>query len=105
MSAAITVLYPNDEGSTFDMDYYLNTHIPLVRQRWEPMGMTSLKLVKGVATTDPNTPAPYQVIAILEFDSMDSFRQAGAAHGAEITGDIANFTSVRPVIQINDEIG
>ncbi len=25
----ISILYPNKKGSRFDMDYYLNTHMPM----------------------------------------------------------------------------
>jgi hypothetical protein len=28
----VSVLYPNGEGKTFDMEYYLGTHIPMVMQ-------------------------------------------------------------------------
>lgn len=28
----ISVLYPNSDGATFDMDYYCNTHMALVRR-------------------------------------------------------------------------
>ena len=26
----VSVLYPNGEGKSFDMDYYCNTHVPMV---------------------------------------------------------------------------
>ena len=29
----VSVLYPNDEGKTFDMEYYCNKHIPMVREK------------------------------------------------------------------------
>jgi hypothetical protein len=28
----VSVLYPNREGTKFDIAYYLNRHIPMVRQ-------------------------------------------------------------------------
>jgi uncharacterized protein (TIGR02118 family) len=32
----VGVFYPNNQGSKFDMKYYLEKHIPLVRQRVGP---------------------------------------------------------------------
>ena len=63
-----------------------------------------VKLVKGDATADPNTPPPYQVIAILDFDSLDAFHGAVEEHGADVMGDIPNFTDVSPIIQINSNL-
>lgn len=104
MSITISVLYPNTPGSEFDMDYYLKTHIPLVKDRWSDMGMTDIRAVKGIGTADPKTPAPYQVIALVRFDSMQAFQAAGAAHGAEIMGDIKNFTDTSPQLVINEDL-
>ena len=104
MAITITVLYPNEAGSTFDMDYYLNTHAPLVEEKWGGAGMTSISLIKGAATPDPNTPPPYQVVAILGFESLEAFQGAVKASGAEVMGDIPNFTNVSPVVQINENL-
>lgn len=104
MSITITVFYPNDAGSKFDMDYYLGTHVPLVEDRWAGAGMTGMKLVQGAATPDPNTPPPYQVIAILDFASLEAFQGAVEEHGADVMGDIPNFTDVSPIVQINSNL-
>lgn len=104
MGTTITVLYPNTPGSKFDMDYYLQSHIPLVKERWGGIGMSELRAVKGVANGDPDSPVPNQVIAILRFDSLEAFQAAGEAHGAEIMGNIAAFTDVAPVLQINEDL-
>ena len=29
----MTIFYPNDEGKIFDMDYYVNSHIPMVMEK------------------------------------------------------------------------
>lgn len=103
MAITVSVMYPNS-GTRFDMDYYLGTHGPLVKEKWDSMGLTSLKVIKGLATPDPDTPPPYQIIALLEFNSVEDFQAAVAASGEEVIGDIANFTDVEPVIQISDNI-
>lgn len=103
MGITVSVMYPN-EGSKFDMDYYLGTHGPLVTGKWESKGLKSLKVIKGLATPDPDTAPPYRIIALLEFDSVEDFQEAVADSGEEVLGDIPNFTDVQPVIQINDNI-
>lgn len=104
MGITVTVMYPNTPGSKFDMDYYLGTHGPLVHKCWDGMGLKSLKAVKGQGTPDPKTPAPYQVIAILSFESLDAFQKAVAAKGTDVMGDIPKFTDVQPVIQVSSDL-
>ena len=42
---SVAVLYPNQAGSKFDLDYFVHRHLPLVRDRLKPMGMRSLGTV------------------------------------------------------------
>ncbi len=99
----VSVLYPNQPGTRFDERYYLDEHIPLVRRRWETMGLTDLRLLRGTATPDGG-PAPYRVMALLTFASADALQKAAAAHGAEIFGDIPNFTDAQPAAQVNEAL-
>ena len=99
----VSVMYPNQPGSRFDERYYLDRHIPLVRQRWESMGLTDLRLLRGTSTPDGG-PAPYRVTALLTFESPDALQKAASAHGREIFGDIPNFTDVQPVAQVNEAL-
>jgi uncharacterized protein (TIGR02118 family) len=99
----VSVLYPNQPGSRFDERYYLDTHIPLVRKHWEPMGLTDIRLLRGTPNPD-GSPATYRVIALLTFTSADALAKAGAAHGREIFGDIPNFTDVKAVMQVNEAL-
>jgi uncharacterized protein (TIGR02118 family) len=96
----VNVMYPASVGAKFDMDYYRKTHIPLVRARWNGV-LRDLKILTG-AGTPSGGPSTYSVIALLTFDSAADFDQAVVRHGAEIIGDIPNFSSVQPVIQVND---
>jgi uncharacterized protein (TIGR02118 family) len=96
----VSVLYPKSADSPLDHDYYMQTHIPLVRARWQAMGLVSDSILRGVSTLDGQPPA-YELIGILTFDSVENVQAALAAHGAEIIGDIPNFTNVSPLIQLN----
>ena len=104
MAITITVLYPNTPGSRFDVDYFVKTHIPLVEEHWGAKGLTRVKLLKGAGTPDPQTPPPYQVITVLGFESAQAFRAAAKESGAVVLGDVANFTDVTPIVQINEEL-
>jgi uncharacterized protein (TIGR02118 family) len=97
----VSVMYPAGAGATFDMDYYRAKHLPLVSARWNTCGLRDAKVLCGVGAPGGG-PAAYSVIALLTFDSAAAFNQAVAQHGAEIIGDIQNFSSVQPIIQTND---
>ncbi len=99
---SVVVLYPNKVGSKFDLDYYVHKHLPLVRDRLEPMGMRSLTYSVERAM-DPSAPLQvYRLSAELRFDDMDSAMRALQAHGPETQADIPNFTDVAPVILIGE---
>ena len=95
----VSVMYP--AGPAFDMAYYLSHHMPLVRERWSSMGLHEAKVVKGTGTPD-GAAAPFQVMALLTFASVEAFGKAAAAHGAEIFGDIPKFTAAQAQVQFND---
>lgn len=43
----VSVMYPASAGAKFDMDYYRDTHIPMVRARWNASGLRELKILHG----------------------------------------------------------
>jgi uncharacterized protein (TIGR02118 family) len=97
----ISVLYPLTPGTTFNMDYYVNSHVPLVKRLFEPMGQRDARVFKGVSDGGEGAPT-FGVIAELYFDDMESLTAALVAHGAETQADIPNFTGSIPVIQISE---
>ncbi len=100
----VSVMYPGGDEASFDERYYVETHIPLVKERWSPLGLDDVRLLKGAGTPDGSAP-PFRVMALLTFRSMQDFEKAGRAHGREIFADIPKFTDVKPVVQINDVLG
>jgi uncharacterized protein (TIGR02118 family) len=63
--------------------------------------MVSCEFDKGVS--DPaGGKAPYLAIACLKFNSADELQKALVKHGAEIVGDIANYTKIEPIMQVNE---
>ncbi|TEW55675.1 EthD family reductase [Psychromonas sp. RZ22] len=97
----VTVLYPNSKDATFDMDYYCNTHLPLVAELVGDALITS-NADLGMASSVPGEAAPYIAMGFLTFESVESFQQAFAPHQPIISADVANFTNTIPVIQISN---
>jgi uncharacterized protein (TIGR02118 family) len=53
----VTVVYPNTAGSHFDIRYYCDTHIPLVRRLLGP-ALKGLAVEHGIAGATPGSPPP-----------------------------------------------
>ena len=100
----ITVTYPSDSGTKFDLDYYMGHHIPLVKQRWGSMGLSEVTVLRGMPGPDGAAPG-FSTMALLTFGSMAEFKQASKSHGKEIFADIANFTDGQPLVQFNEKAG
>jgi len=65
------------------------------------MGLGRVEVDEGLGTGAPDQPAPFAVIFFMTFEKMEDFQKGMAAHGAELLGDIPNFTNVQPQIQIS----
>ncbi|MEO5564556.1 MAG: EthD family reductase [Chitinophagaceae bacterium] len=99
----VTILYPNGDGKTFDMDYYTNKHMPMVARL---LG-DSLKLLtidKGIAGGAPNTPAPFLAIGYLYFDRLSAFQNSFKPVADKIRNDIPNYTNIQQVVQISEVV-
>jgi len=95
--------YPNNPGAKFDERYYLDVHMPMVQEKWGPHGMDRYEIDKGLGGA-PGTPAPYSYVAHLYFNSMEGLQAAIANSGAEVMGDIPNYTDVQPIIQVSQVV-
>lgn len=60
----VTVVYPNAEGSHFDIAYYCKTHIPLV-QKLVGSALKAVAVEHGIAGGTPGSAAPYLAIGQL----------------------------------------
>ena len=98
----VNVMYPKQDGGNFDYDYYLNTHMPLVGERWAD-GLRGMEVYRGLSGAG-GAAETYVTIANLKFDSVEAFQQALEAHAEEIMGDIPNFTNIDPVIQVEEQL-
>jgi uncharacterized protein (TIGR02118 family) len=96
----VSVLYPNGPGATFDMAYYLSSHMPMVGRKLGP-ALKGMAVEEGLGGAQPGSPAAYLAMGHLYFASVEDFGAGFAQHGAEIQADIPNYTNTLPVIQIS----
>ena len=68
----VSVLYPNDEGKKFDMQYYCDKHMPLVR-KLPGASCTNVTVDQGIAGGTPGSKAPYVAIGHLHFNTIEDF--------------------------------
>jgi len=97
----ITVLYPNGDGTKFNIDYYTSKHMPMVKQKCGA-ACKSIAADFGLNAGEANSKPPYMAIGYLTFDSFDSFQKAFGPHASEILGDIPNYTNAQPTIQVSE---
>jgi uncharacterized protein (TIGR02118 family) len=97
----VSVLYPNGEDKTFDMDYYCNNHVALAT---ELLGdaLKGATIEKGLGGAAPGSPAPYLAMGNMYFESMEAFGKAFEPNAGKIINDMHNFTNSEPVIQISE---
>lgn len=99
----ISILYPNKPDARFDLQYYLETHIPMALEIFNAQpGYQGVSIDRGLAGAIPGTETTYTVMCHFLFDSADDFMAAFTPHAEKLQGDIANYTDIEPIIQINE---
>ncbi|KAF1843219.1 uncharacterized protein K460DRAFT_141405 [Cucurbitaria berberidis CBS 394.84] len=94
MATILTLLYPIPAAGVdaFDIEYYLNTHLPLALDAWSKYGLKKWSVVKLAPETG------YSVQTIMIWDSPQSIGNAMKEAGAEVLGDLKNFSTEKPVV-------
>ena len=91
---SVHILYPRTDDSTFDMDYYVGKHMPMLA---DALG-DSCKGWGATACMGGDTAA----IGWAMVESKDAFDAAMAEHGASIMGDVPNYTNAEPQLVLGD---
>src|SRR5688500_20289373 len=70
----VSALYPGGAGSTFNMDYYLNRHIPMVREKLGA-ACKSAAVEQGLGGATPGSPPAFTAMAISTLIPWRPFRR------------------------------
>ena len=94
----LRLLYPNTPGKKFDMDYFCEKHVPLIRKLFGEAckGVSVDEGLQGLYTS------PYIAIATFSFESGETLIYTAVRCAKEIALDIPNFTEITPQIQAGE---
>ena len=100
----LTITYPKSAEATFDFDYFRSKHLPEVGKAFGPFGLGYASVLRGEQSLDGQDPA-FFATTILSFATEQGARDAVASDGAgALMADIANFTTVTPIMQFNTAV-
>lgn len=97
----VSVLYPYSDGYRFDLDYYCNRHMPMVKEKLGD-ACQGIAVDHGLSGGAAGSAPHHVVMAHLFFDSVEAFQNAFAPHAEAIMGDIPNYTGIQPIILISE---
>jgi uncharacterized protein (TIGR02118 family) len=91
---SVLLMYPKTDDSTFDMDYYVGTHMPMLA---EALGDACQSWGASTVKT-----GDWEAVGWALVSSQEAFDEAMKSAGASIMGDVPNYTNVRPQMVIGD---
>lgn len=90
-------IYPKSAASSFNLEYYLSHHWPLVEKVWGPQGLVNWSVTTGDKDSD------YHVQAVIFWESMEAVEKLTGVE--EIMGDVPKFTDVMPTKWLGTVVG
>ncbi len=91
---SIHIMYPKTDESTFDMDYYCATHMP--------MFVKALGPACNAWGASEVTDGPWAAVGWCHVENRQALDTALGEHGAAIAADVANYTNVAPEMIIGE---
>jgi uncharacterized protein (TIGR02118 family) len=97
----VSVMYPNGLETKFDIDYYKNSHLPMIAKALGD-ALKGMEFNVGLGGRVPGERAPYVAIAHLTFDSVAAFQSSFGPHAEKFAADVPNYTNVEGELQISE---
>ncbi|MEW5769452.1 MAG: EthD family reductase [Pseudomonadota bacterium] len=99
----ISILYPNNKGSRFNVSYYVETHMPMsIKLLSAHPGFKGVSVEHGLGGAVPGAEPTYIAMCHFLFSSVEDFLAAFMPNAEVLQGDMSNYTDIEPVIQFNE---
>jgi len=97
----MTVTYPAKAGKRFDLNYYIETHVPLCARLFTGYGYHGhvLRLNGGA---QPGVGGAYLAEVDFFFESDEHLMKAIDEQGGAVQADVAHYTDIEPQISFAD---
>jgi len=95
MTFKMSICYENSPSLSFDMEYFLEKHIPLVKSQFSLHGLHKLEvnvLQLGFQGEEPR----YHAITEMYFEDLNAIKSCMKAAGGEVGRDVKNYTNAKP---------
>ena len=99
----VSIMYPFQEGKTFNVEYYETKHMPMVA-KFLGANLVKYTIEKGLASGIPNQPLPYMAIGIFYVKSLEEYQAAIGPNIDAIRADIPNYTNTAPIILVSEVV-
>jgi uncharacterized protein (TIGR02118 family) len=97
----VTILYPNGDDKTFDMDYYEKKHMPMVAG-FIGKNLKFYEIDKGLSGRTPTDKVPFLAIGYFYITDVAEYNKAIAQNRDAVVSDFKNYTNIQPVVQISE---
>lgn len=95
-----SIYYPFNQDVSFNYDYYLEKHIPLVKTELEDLGLEKLEVVMGQSGMMNKEPS-FFAVANMYFEDAAAMANALKQGGQKLMEDLNNFTNSTPIQEIS----
>ena len=101
----VSILYPNKPDGHFDMDYYLNRHMPMsIELLSAAPGYRGVSVERGLGGGAPDAPPTHIAMCHYLFDTVESFMAVFIPNSPILQGDMPNYTDIESIIQISEVV-
>lgn len=97
----ITILYPNKEGGRFDVDYYVNKHMPMSIAKFGG-ALKGANISIGKSGGLPGSAPSFIAVCQLLFESVEAFEKRFSEISADLIADMPNYTDIDIIFQVGE---
>jgi uncharacterized protein (TIGR02118 family) len=96
----LAVYYPWQADAKFDFDYYRREHLKMLSDLYGK-SVGKMQVRKGLHKGDGSDPVFVTALTV-EILSMEAYEVASKEHVARLIADVANFTNIKPLAEIEE---